>query len=223
MDATNVADGVVCVITPVDIDHQHFLGSSVEQIATEKAGIIKADAIAVSAVQVPEVGSISPNAPSRSGRGLSSRAATSGALARGGPRWAAPGVEGPGGEYPEVFLPLHGVHQASNAVALAAVEAFVGGANGRCRRTWCGPASPRSPRRGGWRWCDARQRSSSMGSQPCGARSPRAAVTESFDFTRLVGVLAVFADKDAYGILDELQSVFDEVVVTGAPRHERWP
>src|SRR6478672_10322916 len=55
-DATNVADGSVAVVTPVDLDHQHFLGDTVELIATEKSGIIKEGAIAVSALQPhPEV------------------------------------------------------------------------------------------------------------------------------------------------------------------------
>src|SRR5690349_10393088 len=57
-DATNVADGSVAVITPVALDHQHFLGDDVESIATEKSGIIKADALVVSGVQEPGVAQI---------------------------------------------------------------------------------------------------------------------------------------------------------------------
>ncbi|MFZ2515129.1 MAG: dihydrofolate synthase, partial [Candidatus Lutibacillus vidarii] len=108
-DATNVADGVVCVITPVDIDHQHFLGSSVEQIATEKAGIIKADAIAVSAVQAPEVGTILAERAESVGARLVLEGGDIGVLSRevalGGQLLALRGLAG---EYPEVFLPLHG-------------------------------------------------------------------------------------------------------------------
>jgi dihydrofolate synthase/folylpolyglutamate synthase len=50
-DATNVADGTVAVVTPIALDHERFLGSSVEDIATEKAGIIKEGALAVIGVQ----------------------------------------------------------------------------------------------------------------------------------------------------------------------------
>ena len=50
-DATNVADGAVAVITPVAMDHMQWLGDTIEEIATEKAGIIKPGAIAVIAQQ----------------------------------------------------------------------------------------------------------------------------------------------------------------------------
>ena len=57
-DATNVADGSVAVVTPVSLDHQHFLGSTLEEIAGEKVGIIKHDAVAVVGVQEPEVAQV---------------------------------------------------------------------------------------------------------------------------------------------------------------------
>ena len=57
-DATNVIHAPVAVITPIDLDHQHFLGDSVLDIAHEKSGIIKPDAIAVSAAQDDEVAQI---------------------------------------------------------------------------------------------------------------------------------------------------------------------
>ena len=47
LDCTNVADGVVAVITPISIDHTRLLGDTVEEIAAEKAGIIKPGATAV--------------------------------------------------------------------------------------------------------------------------------------------------------------------------------
>src|SRR5690606_20771562 len=53
-DATNVADGQVAVITPIDLDHTHLLGDSVNKIAGEKAGIIKPGAHAILAGQPVE-------------------------------------------------------------------------------------------------------------------------------------------------------------------------
>ena len=53
-DATNVADGDVCVICPVAMDHMHILGDSLEKIASEKAGIIKSGSVPVIAGQKPE-------------------------------------------------------------------------------------------------------------------------------------------------------------------------
>lgn len=54
LDATNVVDPEVAVITPIDFDHEAFLGSSIESIAAEKAGILKRDRPAIFAVQRAE-------------------------------------------------------------------------------------------------------------------------------------------------------------------------
>jgi dihydrofolate synthase/folylpolyglutamate synthase len=54
LDATNVVTPELCVITPVDFDHQMFLGDTIEQIAAEKAGILKPGVPAVFAEQRPE-------------------------------------------------------------------------------------------------------------------------------------------------------------------------
>src|SRR3954466_3935922 len=127
-DATNVADGTVAVVTPIGVDHAAYLGDSAEQIAVEKAGIIKSGAAAVLAEQKPgpaevllrrcaEVGVT----PLREGLefGLASRVP-----AVGGQLLSLQGLRA---RYDEVFLPLYGAHQAQNAVtALAAVEAFLG-------------------------------------------------------------------------------------------------
>lgn len=76
-DATNVADGQVAVITPISMDHAHFLGDTLEAIAGEKVGIIKEDALVVVGVQEPEVLPLSSSAPSKLVRELPSRATIS--------------------------------------------------------------------------------------------------------------------------------------------------
>src|ERR1700677_2848164 len=53
-DATNIVTPEVAVITPIDFDHENYLGHSIEEIAAEKAGIIKANAWVASANQRPE-------------------------------------------------------------------------------------------------------------------------------------------------------------------------
>jgi dihydrofolate synthase/folylpolyglutamate synthase len=58
LDATNVVDPEIAVITPIDFDHEAFLGSSIESIAAEKAGILKAGRPAVFAAQRPEAFSV---------------------------------------------------------------------------------------------------------------------------------------------------------------------
>jgi dihydrofolate synthase/folylpolyglutamate synthase len=217
-DATNVADGRVAVITPIDVDHTKYLGSDVVGIAAEKAGIIKPGSIAVLAVQRPEVTEellrrcvATDVTVARAGQefGVLSRT-----LAVGGQMLK---LQGLGGVYDEVFLPLHGTHQAANAaVALAAVEAFLG----------AGARSPLDPDtvRLAFGAVTSPGRLEPVRSAPTvlldaahnphGARALAAALREEFDFRQLIGVLGVMGDKDARGILTELEPVFGEVVLT---------
>lgn len=55
LDATNVVDPLLSIITPVDLDHQQYLGDTLEQIAREKAGIIKPGRPVVLGLQHPEI------------------------------------------------------------------------------------------------------------------------------------------------------------------------
>ena len=214
-DATNVADAGVAVVTPIDIDHAHLLGDTVTKIATEKAGIIKPGAHAilagqpVEAAQVllarcAEVGAL----PQREGIdfGLIDRH-----LAVGGQLIRIMGAEGP---VDDVFLPLHGAHQAANAAqALAAVEAFLGlkALNPDVARE--GFAQVRFPGR-----MELVRRSPAVvldaAHNPHGARAAAAAVTEAFGFTPLIGVVAVMADKDARGLLTTFEEIMNQVVIT---------
>jgi folylpolyglutamate synthase/dihydropteroate synthase len=127
-DATNVADGAVAVITPVAMDHMQWLGDTIEAIATEKAGIIKPGAVAVLAQQQVEAAEVLLERVSLVGATVAREGFEFGVLARelalGGQQLTLQGLRG---TYDDVFLPLFGAHQASNAAcALAAVEAFAG-------------------------------------------------------------------------------------------------
>jgi dihydrofolate synthase/folylpolyglutamate synthase len=135
------------------------------------------------------------------------------------------GLESLAGSYDEVFLPLHGAHQAQNAAcAVAAVEAFLGGGRDSLDADAVRAALGRvgSPgrlevfRRGSTVLVDAAH-------NPAGARALAEAVTEEFTFGSLVGVVAVLRDKDVLGILGELEPVVDLVVATenSSPRSMR--
>ena len=129
-DATNVADGAVAVITPVSIDHTEYLGDTVAAIAADKAGIIKPGAVAVIGQQPVDAAAQMLRHAAKVGASVAREGIEFGVLSRelavGGQRLAIRGLLG---EYHELFLPLFGAHQASNAAcALAAVEAFSGGA-----------------------------------------------------------------------------------------------
>ncbi len=217
-DATNVADGTVSVITPIDIDHRHFLGDTVEEIATEKAGIIKAGAITVSALQPEgEVSEIVAERVAEVGARLVVEGTDFGLTERdvavGGQLIS---IRGLAAEYPDLVLPLHGTHQARNtAVAVAAVEAFLGGGETAVDldvlraglETVEAPGRLEIVRRSPTVLVDAAH-------NPAGARALRDAMAESFTFARVVGVVAVMKDKDAADILEVLETVLDEVVVT---------
>ena len=217
-DATNVMDAPVSVITPIDLDHRHFLGDTVEEIAGEKAGIIKPGGITVSGLQQADdaVDVLVERAADVGARivfegnefGVSARD-----VAVGGQQISLRGLAA---EYPDLFLPLHGTHQAQNAaVAVAAVEAFLGGGETPLDLDVlrAGLATVDSPGR-----LEVVRRSPTVlvdaAHNPAGARALRDAISDSFTFARLVGVVAVMKDKDAAEILEALEPVLDEVVVT---------
>lgn len=235
-DATNIIDAPVAVITPIGIDHVEFLGPDLASIANEKAGIIKRhkldamtgeagpDTVAVIAQQAPEAMEVllrqTMEADAAVAREGSEFSVLSRQVAVGGQVLE---LQGLGGVYPEIFLPLHGEHQAHNAaVALAAVEAFFGAGSdrqldidairagfasvivpGRLERVRSAPAV----------FLDAAH-------NPHGAAALADTLQSEFDFRRLVGVISVMADKDVPGILAALEPAFDEIVVThnGSPR-----
>lgn len=216
-DATSLVDAPVAAITPIDLDHQAYLGDTVEAIAAEKAAIIRAGAIAVSGPQPPAAADVLADRVAavdarlvRAGHefGVADRE-----LALGGQRLALRGLAG---RYDEIFLPLHGRHQADNAaVALAAVEAFVGGGT-----TYLDPEAVRA----GFAAVDSPGRLERLPGRPsvlldaahnpAGARVTAQALAEAFHFDHLVGVLAVLADKDVHGLLVAFEPVLAEIVVT---------
>jgi dihydrofolate synthase/folylpolyglutamate synthase len=220
-DSTTVADATVAVITPIGIDHTDYLGPDVESIAGNKAGIIKSGATAVIGLQDAAAMTVllrrAVAVDATVARQGSEFSLLDRGIAVGGQRLT---IQGLGGVYDEIFLPLHGEHQATNAaLALAAVEAFFGAGPGRqldvaaVQDAFAGVASPgrlervRAALGGPTILIDAAH-------NPHGARALAATLAEEFAFTRLVGVLAVMGDKDVDGILGALSDVLDEVVVT---------
>jgi dihydrofolate synthase/folylpolyglutamate synthase len=214
-DATNVADGSVAVVTPIDVDHASYLGDTPGEIAVEKAGIIKPGAFAVLAEQSVTVAEV-----------LLERATEVGAtVAREGVEFGieerTPGVggqlvtlQGLGARYDDVFLPLYGAHQAQNAVcALAAVEAFAGGKGldvDLVREAFAQVTSPARleiVRRSPLVLIDAAH-------NPHGAAATALAIDESFAFSSLVGVVGVMADKDVAGLLAAFEPVMTSVICT---------
>lgn len=218
-DATNVLAAEVAVVTPIGLDHTEYLGDTVAKIATEKAGIIHAGASAILASQ-----------PAEAAAELLKRAVeVEAVVAREGlefgvlDRSLAVGgqlltLQGLGGVYEQIFLPLHGAHQAENAAcALAAVEAFfgVGAQSGPLdldlvRTAFAAVRSPgrlEPVRSAPTVLIDASH-------NPAGMKVTVQALAEGFDFRRLIGVVGMLASKDVEGSLDILEPILDEIVVT---------
>ena len=217
-DATNVADAKIAVVTPIEIDHVEFLGAEITGIAREKAGIIKEGSIALLAEQRPEVAEVLLRRTVEVDATVARAGMEFGVLRRdvavGGQLLK---LQGLGGAYDDIFLPLHGPHQADNAaLALAAVEAFFGAGAQRMLDVEAireGFASVVVPGR------LERVRSTpsvfvDAAHNPHGAQALAAALEADFGFRKLVGVVGVMKDKDARGILSALEPVLTELVVT---------
>jgi dihydrofolate synthase / folylpolyglutamate synthase len=216
-DATNVADAKVAVVTPISLDHVEYLGDTVGDIAAEKAGIIKPGSLAVMALQPGEAAEVLLPRAAEVGATIVREGIEFGVRSRevavGGQVVA---VDGLAGSYEELFLPLHGAHQAQNAaVAVAAVEGLLGGgrvpidadavrlAFGRVRS----PGRLEVLRRAPTIIVDSAH-------NPAGAQALASAIQDDFHFASLVAVVSVLRDKDTVGILEALEPVVDLVVVT---------
>src|SRR5260370_3864460 len=117
LDCTNVADGVVAVITPIAIDHTRLLGSTIEEIAGEKAGIIKSGAVAVLAQQPLAAAEVLLRHAAEVGATVAREGVEFGVLSReqagGRPQRVLRGLRG---TYEDVFLPLFRLHRAADSV-----------------------------------------------------------------------------------------------------------
>jgi len=220
LDCTNVADGVVAVITPISLDHTRLLGSTIEEIAGEKAGIIKPGSTAVLAQQPLAAAEVLLRRAVEVGATVAREGVEFGVLSReqavGGQQLVLRGLRG---TYEDVFLPLFGPHQAGNAAcALAAVEAFAGvSGEGEAgldadlvREAFARVTSPgrlEVIRRSPTIVIDAAH-------NPAGMAATVAGVEESFTFSHLTGVFAASGDKDVPGILAELEPLLTDIVVT---------
>jgi dihydrofolate synthase/folylpolyglutamate synthase len=239
-DSTNVADGAVAVITPISIDHTRYLGDTVEQIAADKAGIIKPGSVAVIAQQPPAAAEELLRRAAEVDATVAREGLEFGVLSRelavGGQQVDVRGLLG---TYDGLFLPLFGAYQAGNlACALAAVEAFA-------RADPTGPPDPENAELNGHDLTaggfgsgpldlvlvrDAVAGMSSPGRleivrrspvvivdaahNPAGMAASVEALEEAFSFTALIAVVAISADKDVPAILDQLEPVATALVAT---------
>ncbi|HVE75059.1 MAG TPA: folylpolyglutamate synthase/dihydrofolate synthase family protein [Mycobacteriales bacterium] len=224
-DATNVVDAQTCVVLPVGLDHVPLLGTTVAEIAGEKAGIISAGATAVLAQQPPEAAAVLLRRCVEVGATVAREGLEFGVASRS----VAVGgqlldLQGLSGRYDEIFLPLHGAHQAANAAAaLAAVEAFMAGVGEldveRVREGFAQSASPgrlEVVRTNPTVLVDAAHNAPGMAAAVAG-------LSDAFAFDELTGVVAVLADKPAREMLEVLEPILASVIVTESTSPRRLP
>jgi dihydrofolate synthase/folylpolyglutamate synthase len=225
-DSTNVANGDVAVFTPIGLDHMDRLGNTIEEISETKSGIIKPGAIVVSSMQSPEALAVlerAANATAESFKLEGREFSIEGFEAT--PSGQVVSVSGIAGSYGPFNAPVFGVHQAQNlAVAIAAVEAFLGGgelsiADDVLRSAVSDVSSP--------------GRLQLVRLEPPllldGAHNPAGALTLSktlkteFSDKPLVALIAVLAEKDAEGLLMNLSGVFERAVITQSTSPRSMP
>ena len=214
-DATSVAHPDVAVVTPIGIDHSNYLGTSITDIAIEKSGIIKPGSRAVFGRQEDAVLEVLVRHASEVGApivvegrdfGVESRLA-----AVGGQQFT---LQGLGGRYEDILLPLHGEFQAHNAAtALAAVESLTGGRELSIDAVREGFGAVTSPGR-----LEVVRRSPTVivdaAHNPHGVQALVDSISSEFTFSPLVGVVGIMADKDAEEILRTLEPVLAHVICT---------
>jgi dihydrofolate synthase/folylpolyglutamate synthase len=214
-DATNVVNPDVSVIMPVDLDHTEYLGSTIAEIAKTKAGIIKEGSFVVLAQQKPEAAVELLKQAALVGADIAREGLEyvieSRTLAVGGQLLT---IKTPKDTYEEIFLPLHGKHQASNAAAaLVAVEAFFGEQELDYEAVLAGFANVQSPGR-----CEVLHRDPTViidaAHNPHGAKALTETIQNEFTFDEVIGVFAAMGDKDIEGALVELEKVMDSIIVT---------
>lgn len=214
-DATNVIQPEVCIITSISFDHIEVLGSSLAEIAAEKAAIIKPGCVVATSPQFDEVAQVIEEAC------LNCRAG----LVRVGSDVTRQGlnfnrnrqmlrVKGRLDEY-ELSIPLLGQHQIDNAAtAVAALEVLAENGfnisrssivNGLAQVSWPGRLQILSHHP--LLMVDGAH-------NPDSARRLKQSLEQYFNLDRAILVIGTSADKDIAGIVSELFPLFDKIIVT---------
>jgi dihydrofolate synthase/folylpolyglutamate synthase len=214
-DATNVVEAGVSVIMPIGLDHTEYLGDTLTEIAKTKAGIFKTGGFGVLAQQETEAAVELLRRAAEVGIDVAREGVeyslSSRAVAVGGQLISISGLNE---SFDDIFLPLHGKHQAANAAtALVAVEAFFGDTALDHDAVRAGFAAVTSPGR-----CEVVHRDPTIlldaAHNPHGAKALAETIANEFTFDEVIGVVAAFGDKDVRGILLALEPIMNEIIVT---------
>ena len=216
LDATNVIEAEVAVITNVSLEHTNYLGDTVIEIAGEKAGIIKPGSTLITAVEQPEVLELLEGichdrdaemyVVDRDIRYRRLRHSLEG-------QWF--NLEGLRGSYQELFIPLLGGHQLRNAsCAVGAVEALsLHGVEVPPEAVREGLRKTRWPGR-----LEVVQRKPltilDCAKDPKAMENLAAVLREDFSYDRLIAVVSISRDKDIPRMIRALASVASHFIIT---------
>ncbi len=215
LDATNVARPVVCIITPISLDHTQILGNSLEEIAREKAGIIKSGCWVVLSPQPEEAAPvISDICREKEAKVVQVGKEITWHKIGGDLHHQSLAIEGRTSKY-QVSIPLLGDYQLENAAtAVAALEILASEgftisaadiAQGLARVKWPG------------RFQILQQHPTVLVDGAHNVASMRSLVSNIkayFSYKRIFLVFGTSCDKDIPGIVNELVSLSPQVIVT---------
>jgi dihydrofolate synthase/folylpolyglutamate synthase len=210
LDATNIVQPEVCIITSISLDHTEVLGNSIAQIAWEKAGIIKPGAVVVSSPQREEAASVIAEVCHKMGARLINVGEEA--------TWhkTSSDIEGQSfsisrnGRWYDLTIPLLGEHQLENAAtAVACLEALgipkEGIVSGLAQVQWQGRLEVL--RQEPLLIVDGAHNADS-------ARRLREALEQLFHFRRAILIMGTSCDKDIAGTIAELVPLFDTAIIT---------
>jgi len=216
LDATNVVDPLVSVITNISLEHTKFLGDTVLKIANEKAGIIKENNILITATQDDEVYDLfkkiceqKKSKIFRVGEHIKFEKISSDPS---GQKFKVDGIEN---NYYNLFIPLLGDHQLFNAATtIGTVETLkshditiplVAIENGLKNVKWPGRLEIVQEKPLVVLDC---------AKDPAAMRALKDAVQKNFNYKKLYLVISISSDKDAHSILSEIVPISDYLIIT---------
>ncbi|AKV55377.1 folylpolyglutamate synthase [Bifidobacterium actinocoloniiforme DSM 22766] len=225
-DATNALDADAAIIGPVDMDHMQWLGDTVEQIATEKAGIIKPGSTVIVGPQ-PHEDEVMPIIEAAARERQASEILRDGRELEVVARQPAVGgqvatLRTPNGTYEDLPIDKFGDHQAHNALSALAAAEVVAPVNGALNSDLVAEALSQVKVPG--RIEQARSSPTIIidgGHNLNAAQSLRAAIEENYSFEQVVGVVAMMRDKQVEEYLGVLEPLLSQIVVTENSWRER--
>ncbi|HLC42264.1 MAG TPA: folylpolyglutamate synthase/dihydrofolate synthase family protein [Methylomirabilota bacterium] len=219
-DATTVGSPLASVITPIDFDHQAYLGWRLEEIAAEKAAIIRSG-VAVSAAQAPAVEEVIKKRSELLGvQLLIEGRELSIAVRHQDPSGHRLDLKGPDWELPDLALPLLGLFQPTNCLlAVGAVRALRSSVTVSDKAIREGVRTVRWPGR-----FQLLQEEPYLvvdsAHNPAGARALAHSLRTHFPRQAITLILGIYKDKDKAQILETLTPLADRIILT-ASSHPR--